>query len=163
MALEEHFVAALAACRGLDRVTLAGRVPPSLALRLASQQSLTVKLVSKAMATFMKTLEKERRRWEGQISYGGTLDEDEFARRKTARFPPLEPLECTANVAQEPHFVLVRKDTPGSHWMRRVDQESSVSESELGRGMLSVEGAGALSDRSWEDVARFMDHSNHKM
>jgi hypothetical protein len=174
LALEDHFLSLLANCRGTHKISLAGRAPPSLALRLASPQSpetvegssnssteliptlsacgMTVKFVSKAMAAFIKATEEQRREWGHQV-HVEMVDETEAPWTNTARFPPFE-YDVTSPHA--PHFVLVRDRTPRARWAELVHPESIVTGSEKDtQAVVDV-----LAARAWEDVAGYMDHDN---
>jgi hypothetical protein len=174
-ALEDHFLSLLANCR-TPKISLAGRAPPGLALRLASPRVLeaggdgslsnpsaeltptfsargmTVKFVSKAMAAFISATEEERRGWEQRVSVD-MVDENEVPWAKTTSFPSFE-YDVTA--PQAPHFVLVRTGTPRARWVELVQAEGVVTG--LEKDMQEV--VDVLLCKAWEDVAGYMDYDN---
>jgi uncharacterized protein involved in tolerance to divalent cations len=169
-AVEDHFINLLINCCGVRKFSLAGRVPPSLTLRLTSSRSpeadnsgypttalippfptsdLTAKFVSQAMAAFIKAAEEQRREWETLVHDNPGIEEV-VPWVKTSRLPPLE---YTPTSPPSPHFVLMRDYTARAQWLKLVEPESNGME--LAKGMQAV--VGPLSTRTWQDVAGFLD------
>jgi hypothetical protein len=146
-ALEDRFVNLLvAAVNRTNKVSLAGDVPPSLALRLVSS-GLSLKRVSKAMTAFMRDTAKDRKEW----TESPNQEELPWAKTKPIPLFVYNPRE-----GQAPHFVLEREQSAISRWTRLVGPEEMGP---LEEGMDLVK-APRVSGTTWEEVSEIMDYDN---
>jgi hypothetical protein len=141
LALETHFLDLLAECQQVERVTLVGDVPPSLAVRLP----LTIKSISSQMSGFMRATEEDRAAWDNAALL--------FTQWENTTPFPWMPYPTPHPVT---HFVLVNEHSPRARWYRNV--ESNGEEEWEKDGMLPV--TDGLTARSWEDIRDVADYNN---
>jgi hypothetical protein len=147
VALEEHFLDLLADFHHIDRLSLLGNVPPSLAVRLAQPFpacGMAVKAVSQAMAEYIKATEQAWAEWRLRRKNWPALQWQQTEPFPSdVEHPTLHPV---------PHFVLVREGSARGKWAEHVAEEEGEW---LPAGMQRVDGP--VSSMTLGDIRQFMD------
>ena len=148
LGLENHFLDLLEGCRRVEKLSLAGNVPPSFAVRMEQVswgfgQSMRVVKVSPSMDSFIKGVELE---WETRDQTPGPLPW-----HKTVPYPHIK----STSMDSITHFVLVRQNTARNRWARLVGLEG---EERTEKKMERV--VGPFSGRSWESLRALLDYDN---
>lgn len=148
LALESSFVNRLAHCTNIQKLTLAGNVPPSLGVRLSVPYpncGLTVQWVSRQMAAYMAVM--ERKAWLQARMHGKAFQ---------LPSPPYPGDTSRPDNTPVPHFVLVKMETARNRWAEHVEPEEWATPPGLGMELARM----PLSRRSWREVAEHMDFAN---
>ncbi|KAK4151010.1 hypothetical protein C8A00DRAFT_36356 [Chaetomidium leptoderma] len=144
LALETHFLDLLTSCRQLEKLSLIGDVPPSLATRMQQASvSLTTKWISLYMSAFITVTEAERAAWDSEAH---VLTEWENTRPyPQTPYPTPDPIT---------HFVLVNERSNKARWRQHVGLGDEEKEMRLVQGELST--------RDWKNTRDLLDYNNHE-
>ena len=127
--IENYFNVFLTGFSAVNKISLGGNVPPSMAMRLArpwSARGRSLKGMSRAMEEYLRDSKARFQEWKMRAPNDSAFLTEKYWMNPTV-YPPLE---YNSARGQAPHFVLMRNETARNRWSQCVELENGA---ELGK------------------------------